>query len=167
MMLQKKYNNLAIYGLKNKKSITDFKFSNELGNGSVCGKSLIKSTKYDRLYKDFAFYQTPKEKLTNTKDRFLLFSAKLQPCYPNGYFLVYMVSFLFSTLLVLFAGAEDENVLIIILQYVVTGLWIGQWDKSGIVMAIILILILLFFIGKELRSIRKEGDLQDEEKKNI
>ena len=145
----KKYNNLAIYGLKNKKSITDFKFSNELGNGSVCGKSLIKSTKYDRLYKDFAFYQTPKEKLTNTKDRFLLFSAK------------------FSTLLVLFAGAEDENVLIIILQYVVTGLWIGQWDKSGIVMAIILILILLFFIGKELRSIRKEGDLQDEEKKNI
>lgn len=163
----KKYNNLAIYGLKNKKSITDFKFSNELGNGSVCGKSLIKSTKYDRLYKDFAFYQTPKEKLTNTKDRFLLFSAKLQPCYPNGYFLVYMVSFLFSTLLVLFAGAEDENVLIIILQYVVTGLWIGQWDKSGIVMAIILILILLFFIGKELRSIRKEGDLQDEEKKNI
>jgi len=34
-------------------------------------------------------------------------------------------------------------------------------------MAIILILILLFFIGKELRSIRKEGDLQDEEKKNI
>lgn len=73
----------------------------------------------------------------------------------------------FSTLLVLFAGAEDENVLIIILQYVVTGLWIGQWDKIGIVMAIILILILLFFIGKELRSIRKEGDLQDEEKKNI
>lgn len=163
----KKYNNLAIYGLKNKKSITDFKFSNELGNGSVCGKSLIKSAKYDRLYKDFAFYQTPKEKLTNTKDRFLLFSAKLQPCYPNGYFLFYMVSFLFSTPLVLFAGAEDENVLIIILQYVVTGLWIGQWDKSGIVMAIILILILLFFIGKELRSIRKEGDLQDEEKKNI
>lgn len=163
----KKYNNLAIYGLKNKKAITDFKFSNELGNGSVCGKSLIKSAKYDRLYKDFAFYQTPKEKLTNTKDRFLLFSAKLQPCYPNGYFLFYMVSFLFSTLLVLFAGAEDENVLIIILQYVVTGLWIGQWDKSGIVMAIILILILLFFIGKELRSIRKEGDLQDEEKKNI
>ena len=163
----KKYNNLAIHGLKNKKAITDFKFSNELGNGSVCGKSLIKSAKYDRLYKDFAFYQTPKEKLTNTKDRFLLFSAKLQPCYPNGYFLVYMVSFLFSTLLVLSAGAEDENVLIIILQYVVTGLWIGQWDKSGIVMAIILILILLFFIGKELRSIRKEGDLQDEEKKNI
>lgn len=163
----KKYDNLAIYGLKNKKAITDFKFSNELGNGSVCGKSLIKSAKYDRLYKDFAFYQTPKEKLTNTKDRFLLFSAKLQPCYPNGYFLVYMVTFLFSTLLVLFAGAEDEDVLIIILQYVVTGLWIGQWDKSGIVMAIILILILLFFIGKELRTIRKEGDLQDEEKKNI
>lgn len=75
----KKYDNLAIYGLKNKKAITDFKFSNELGNGSVCGKSLIKSAKYDRLYKDFAFYQTPKEKLTNTKDRFLLFSAKLQP----------------------------------------------------------------------------------------
>lgn len=163
----KKYSNLAIYGLENKKSITDFKISNELGKGSICGRSLIKSAKYDRLYKDFAFYQTPKEKLTNTKERFLLFCAKLQPCYPNGYFLVYMVTFLFSTLLVLFAGAEDEGVLIIILQYVVTGLWIGQWDKSGIVMAIILILILLFFIGKELRTIRKEGDLQDEEKKNI
>lgn len=167
----KKYNNLAIYGLENKKAITDFKFSNELGKGSVCGRSLIKSAKYDRLYKDFAFYQTPKEKLTNTKDRFLLFCAKLQPCYPGGYFLVYMFSFLSSQLLVLFAGAEDENhnksVLIIILQYVVTGLWMDQWNKSGIVMAIILILILLCFIGKELKTIRKEGDLQDEEKKNI
>lgn len=30
-----------------------------------------------------------------------------------------------------------------------------------------LTLILSFFIGKELRAIRKEGDLQDEEKKNI
>ena len=31
----KKYNNLAIYGLKNKKAITDFKFSNELLSNST------------------------------------------------------------------------------------------------------------------------------------
>ena len=61
--------------------------------------------------KDFAFYQTPKEKLYKYKRQVLIVLCKITALVILiGYFLVYMVSFLFSTLLVLFAGAEDENV---------------------------------------------------------
>lgn len=67
-----------------KGAITNFRISSKSGNGTVHGKSLIKSEKYDRLYHDFVFYQMPKAKFTSVKDRWLLFSAELGAGYLHG-----------------------------------------------------------------------------------
>lgn len=46
-----------------KGAITNFRISSKSGNGTVHGKSLIKSEKYDRLYHDFVFIRCQKQNL--------------------------------------------------------------------------------------------------------
>ena len=133
-----------------KGSITNFKISSKSGNGTVHGKSLIKSEKYDRLYHDYVFYQMPKAKFTSVKDRWLLFSAKLEVGHLHGYSIIYFIFFVILWLpicldLFLTVDSATKNTVICFEQMFVMVAWIGPFNRIGIILSVITILCLLFF----------------------
>lgn len=147
-----------------KGAITNFRISSKSGNGTVHGKSLIKSEKYDRLYHDFVFYQMPKAKFTSVKDRWLLFSAELGAGYLHGYYIIYFIFFAILWLPIcldqfLTVDSATKNTVICFEQMFVIVAWIGPFNRIGIILSIITILCLLFFPYKRnpFYDLQKDG----------
>lgn len=147
-----------------KGAITNFRISSKSGNGTVHGKSLIKSEKYDRLYHDFVFYQMPKAKFTSVKDRWLLFSAELGVGYLHGYYIIYFIFFAILWLPIcldqfLTVDSATKNTVICFEQMFVIVAWIGPFNRIGIILSIITILCLLFFPYKRnpFYDLQKDG----------
>lgn len=147
-----------------KGAITNFRISSKSGNGTVHGKSLIQSEKYDRLYHDFVFYQMPKAKFTSVKDRWLLFSAELGAGYLHGYYIIYFIFFAILWLPIcldqfLTVDSATKNTVICFEQMFVIVAWIGPFNRIGIILSIITILCLLFFPYKRnpFYDLQKDG----------
>lgn len=80
-----------LYKDKNGNNLTtSFFVSSDDYEVDICGKSLVKSSKYDQLFEDSCFY-LPSSKLDHPLEQMLLFAAHLNIHYPGNFFLTYIL----------------------------------------------------------------------------
>lgn len=77
---------------------TLFTVTNNNFEGNICGKSLVKSSKYDQLFDDHWFY-LPSPKLNDAKGKLFLFAAHLNMYYYDNFSLLYFLLLLIPFLL--------------------------------------------------------------------
>lgn len=75
-----------------RKLTTLFTVTNNDYEANICGRSLVKSSKYDQLFEDSCFY-LPSPELNHAENQLLLFAALLNIHYCGNFFAMYVAFF--------------------------------------------------------------------------